>query len=103
MFSTELPERVTNIETDAFAFCHSLRNVAIPHNTVVVEGVFDGCTDLRRVQLFGSGTYNIINSLKHRFDNLPIHKMIYYQSYKNLTSDQLDDATNMRVTNTRYA
>ena len=64
MFSTELPERVTSIETDAFAFCHSLRNVAIPHNTVVVEGVFDGCTDLRRIP-------DTINSLQHRFDNLP--------------------------------
>ena len=65
MFSTELPEYVTKIETDAFAFCHSLRNVAIPHNTVVVEGVFDGCTDLRRVQLFGYGTYNITDALRN--------------------------------------
>ena len=38
----------------------------------------------------------IINSLKHRFDGLPIHKLIYYHSYDPETLDRLNAATYMR-------
>ena len=88
MFSVELSENVTEIKQYTFGECHSLRNLAIPPNAEIDEGALApcceyrgiGCTDLK--QLFGSEE-QIINALKHRFDNLPIHKMIYYQSYNN--------------------
>ena len=112
LFTVELSESVTHLESRAFKECHSLRNLAIP-STVSVEtlmyDVFRHCTDLEL--LFGStepmfrfignsfifgSDERIINELKHRFDNLPIHKMLYYQSFNNVTSDQLNNATNMR-------
>jgi len=54
---------------------------------------FSECTDL--LSIFGT-SYQVGNALKHRFDNLPIHKMLYYQSYNNITSEQLNNAVNMR-------
>ena len=95
MFSAELPETITQIvegrnmeDAGVFENCRSLRNVAVPSNAVVGT-TFEDCKDL--LQLFDSES-QIINALKHRFDNLPIHKMIYYQSYNNLTSEQLRNA-----------
>ena len=90
MFSLELPETVTDIEERPFS--NSLRNIALPSAAEIsVQGdPFLYSDDLK--QLFLSDT-NIINALKHRFDNLPIHKMVYYQSYNNVTSDELNNAT----------
>ena len=87
MFSVELSENVTEIEQYAFQYCRSLRNLALPPDSEI-QGALHGHTGVGRVgytdlkQLFGSEE-QIINALKHRFDNLPIHKMIYYQSYNN--------------------
>ena len=95
LFSIELSESVTHVESYAFACCYSLRNVAISPNTSIEndEAAFGQCKDL--LQLFDSGE-QIINALKHRFDTLPILKMLYYQSYESVTVEQLNDATNMR-------
>jgi len=101
LFSIEISENINHIGSHALS-CEPLRNVAIPMNAEVNVGfyvdVFGQCEDLK--QLFGSGT-NVLNALKHRFDNLPIHKIIYYHSYNNITSEQLSDATNMRCTQKR--
>ena len=96
MFSVELSERVTDIKSSALYECHSLRNIAFPLNVQVedTEKVFERCTVLQ--QLYDTQE-EITNALKHRFDDLPVHKMIYYQSYDNITVDQLDNATNMRL------
>ena len=79
LFSIELSESTVQIEAYAFDSC-SLRNVAIPINAEIVDGF----------------PFRDLTALKHRFDNLPIHRMIYYQSYNNLTSDQLNKATIIR-------
>ena len=93
MFSAELPETITQVvegrNGGVFDNCRSLRNVALPPQAIVYVNTFLKCTDL--LQLFGSQA-QMINALKHRFDNLPIHKMIYYHSYNNLTSEQLNNA-----------
>ena len=34
----------------------------------------------------------ITDALKHRFDGLPIHKILYYQSYQPFLLDNLNDA-----------
>mmetsp|Transcript_27945 Transcript_27945/g.59601 ORF Transcript_27945/g.59601 Transcript_27945/m.59601 type:complete len:562 (-) Transcript_27945:143-1828(-) len=93
MFSLELSDSIRQIKTSAFTGCKFLRNVAIPPNAEIEEGVFYDCTDLE--QLFGSRA-EIHRELKIRFNNLPIHKMIYYQSYHPVTLDQVNKATNTR-------
>lgn len=90
MFSLELPDSINQIDQNAFEKCASLRNITLPSNAEKGRMMFEGCRDLQ--QLFDSEE-ETINALKLRFDNLPIHKMIYYHSYNNLTADQLDDAT----------
>jgi len=80
MFSLELPENVTQIEEDAFTNTASLRNIAISPWTKEPEG-----------KPFQNGI-----AMKYRFSNLPIHKMIYYQSYNNITAEQLNEATTMK-------
>ena len=97
-FSLELPETMTEIGSSAFFFCYSLRNVAIPPNAVFGDAIFteedyDVMTDLRR--LFGSNA-RIIWELQHRFDGLPIHKLVYYQSYYQGVLQILLAALNMR-------
>jgi len=96
MFSLELPENVTAIEN--YVFSLSLRNIAPLGMNSDGSSAFTFCKDLR--ELFESET-NIINALKHRFDNLPIHKIIYYQSYNNVTVDQLNNVTDIRISRSR--
>ena len=98
LFSVEISENTTQIEGIAFDFCQSLRNVALPISAEIAESAFNNCTDLE--QLFGTQE-QIITALKSRFDTLPIHKMIYYQSYNNLTPDRLNEATNLRAGQSR--
>jgi hypothetical protein len=98
MFSLELTEDMTEIGSSAFSHCYSLRNVAIPPNAVFGDAIFteedyDVMTDLRR--LFGSNA-RIIWELQHRFDGLPIHKLVYYQSYYQGVLQILLAALNMR-------
>ena len=84
-FSLELPKNVTEIGNGALQDTSCLRNVAFPPNTVFGYNIFidedemDIHTDLQ--QLFGNSNARIISELQHRFDGLPIHKLVYYQSY----------------------
>ena len=101
VFSVELPESIVSISGEmAFHDCYSLRNIAIPMGADVIQSesrhsmgktfgecVYPGRTDLN--QVLGPDDGPIINALKHRFDNLPIHKIIYYQSYNDVSADQL--------------
>jgi hypothetical protein len=100
MFSLELSEIVTEIENYALLHCYCLRNVAIPLDAVFGDDSFiheeDAMgisTDLRR--LFGSNT-SIIWELQHRFDRLPIHRLVYYQSYNQGVLQRLVAAINLR-------
>jgi len=78
MFSVELSENTTEIKSGAFASCLSLRNVAFPPNAVFGDKLFMDGSDLHL--LFGSEA-EVISALMHRFDGLPIHRLVYYQSY----------------------
>ena len=77
-FSVEMPLTVTEIGNYAFSNCHCLRNVAIPPDAVIRYDILDEATDL--LQLFGSEA-DMIRNLKNRFDELPIHSSVYFQSY----------------------
>ena len=106
IFSIELPKNITQIKDRAFFACKFLRNLCLTTSAEIVvaeynhgydstDGAFHTCTDL--LQLFNDSFEQLINALKHRFDNLPIHKLIYYQSYTNVTSDELNNATDIDI------
>ena len=108
MCSVELPESIVLVQgpleeggfNGALMNCHSLRNVSIPASAEVEEGAFEGCADLQVI--FGLVEEDIVHALKHRFDNLPIHKMIYYQSFdNNLTSNELNSTMDIRISRRR--
>jgi len=72
--------------------------VAFPPNAVFDDNIFideddNEMTDLQR--LFGSEA-RIIWELMHRFDGLPIHGIVYYQSYNENVLQKLTHAINMR-------
>ena len=107
LFSVEIPEGITNIGVNTFTMC-PLRNVALPHGAEVFiptsqsewgqDKPFQTCSELK--QLFDSQDV-LVNALKCRFDNLPIHKMLYYQSYQPVTQDQLIAAVEIRYSQRR--
>jgi hypothetical protein len=84
MFSLELPKNIMEILDGAFRYNYCLRNVAIPpyavfgDDRIFVDERMATVTDLQ--QLFGSDA-EIIRELQHRFDELPIHSIVYYQTY----------------------
>ena len=79
LVSLELSENVKWIEDSvASTSFNFLRNIAF--ECQVNTGVFGRCQDLGMA--FPSGSSDAISdALKHRFDDLPIHKICYYQSY----------------------
>ena len=97
MFSLELSENMTEIKNYAFTFCYCLRNVAFPPNAILADNIFGGsATDQYDLQqLFGS-IAEIIRQLQHRFDGLPIHSIVYYQSYNQGVLQILIAAMNSR-------
>ena len=98
MFSLELSENIREIRYAAFQNCSCLRNVAIPPNAILGDDIFIEMTDLQR--LFGSEA-RIIRELRHRFDGLPIHKLVYYQSYYDGVLQKVIDAMNTRSIQSR--
>jgi hypothetical protein len=102
MFSLELTEVVTEIGKDAFSLGYSLQNVAIPPNVALADDIFihreqqefinqhlEGKSEeLQRLikkcswtdlqQLFGGLEERIVQELRHRFDDLPVHSVVYY-------------------------
>jgi hypothetical protein len=98
MFSLELPKIVTEIANGALQDTYCLRNVALPPNIMFFgDGIFfeEDETDTDLYQLFGSES-RIIFALRHRFDGLPIHSIVYYQSYNQGVLQNLIHAMNMR-------
>ena len=87
LVSLELAETVEQFK-DSYAHFgpgHSnvlgaLRNIAFPLECEVCSDILGNCTDLEGA--FPDVGYDtMLSALKHRFDDLPIHKICYYQSY----------------------
>jgi hypothetical protein len=101
IFSIELFENITEIGQSAFLYCFCLRNVAFPPNVVFGDDIFieeEDDDDYQRTDLqllFGSD-FEIKWELQHRFDGLPIHSIVYYQSYHHGVLQDLIAAINMR-------
>jgi hypothetical protein len=99
IFSLELPENITEILDGAFGLCYCLRNVAFPPNAVFGYEVFiaNGSNITSDLQLlFGNSEARIIHELQHRFDELPIHSIVYYQTYYQGVLQNLIAAINTR-------
>jgi hypothetical protein len=93
IFSLELPQNLMKIHNYAFFSCSCLRNLAFPPDAVFGRSIVGNMTDLQR--LFGS-ELEIIRELQHRFDGLPIHRLMYYLSYNHGVLQNLIAVINMR-------
>jgi hypothetical protein len=108
LFSLEISDNIREIRSYAFEKCYHLRNVAFPSNAVISDDIFfdeamdtnmHPLTDLR--QLFGCFNARIISELQHRFDGLPIHRIVYYLSYNQGVLQNLIAAINLRSSQRR--
>ena len=86
MVYIELSENVTQVRFgrgEIFMKANSLRNIALPPEcTVVDKDIWSTCKDLEVAFSDANGENDEISgALKQRFDDLPIHKICYYQSY----------------------
>jgi len=120
IFSLEIHQDVTGIESRAFNFCYRLRNMAIPPNAALADDVFNNVLHQQKISqhlegksierqrlikqycwtdlqlLFGGSEERIAYELRHRFDELPVHSLVYYQSYNHDVLHRLLAAINMR-------
>jgi hypothetical protein len=101
LFSLEIPHNVTEINEGAFAYCNCLRNIAFPPIAVFHDRIFGGRTGQYDLQLLFGSDLEIIRELMHRFDELPIHSIVYYQSYYHGVLQILLDAKNTRSCQSR--
>jgi hypothetical protein len=97
-FSLELSEHISEIGNGALTSCFCLRNVAFPPNAIFGNEIFfeEDEIDMDLYQLFGNSDTRIIITLMHRFDGLPIHRLVYYQSYNPGVLQNLIAAINTR-------
>ncbi|KAL9189878.1 hypothetical protein ACHAXT_009553 [Thalassiosira profunda] len=101
LFSVEVPEDAP-LHMSSLVMTYSLRNVVIPRDTRVVDDfMWMWCTSLARGIWPSKGRFQydsclddaqketLLRVLQHRFDELPLHKMLYYQSYQPVTAEQI--------------
>lgn len=91
LVSIEIPIGVERIEGQAFLECSELFNIALPPTAEIGPGAFDECTQLSKHLPDDREKFEA--ALKNRFEDLPIHKLCYYQSYHSL----LDFVESMRT------
>ena len=105
LVSLELPESVEQLldyhDSTEEQTVLNVRNIAVPPACEIHIDLLKTGTDLG----FAFPDRNIdrmIEALQQRFDDLPIHKICYYQSYNsNFTSDQLNNSTEIKISQRR--
>ena len=80
LVSLELSENINRIEESGCTILGALRNIAVPSNCELYVDLLETCTNLGTV-FPDDDNDTITDALQHRFDELPIHKICYYQSY----------------------
>jgi hypothetical protein len=65
--------------------CEDLRNIVVPSSvTHVGHNVFDGCTKLYDIIPAGVDDNQLLEALRRRFDDYPIHELCYYQGHRSI-------------------
>ena len=78
-FPSKFPKKYVRLELLHSAIVAFPSNAILLGEYIFIDDEMQTYTDLRR--LFGTSNARIISELQHRFDGLPIHLLIYYQSY----------------------
>jgi hypothetical protein len=106
LLSIEIPKEIKCLgalsygTTGTFFLCESLVNIALPLSIEDVRSrTFDGCTKLR--EIFPDHN-DLVNALKHRFDELTLHELCYYQSYHS-SSDLMEKLRQIMTLDPRAA
>jgi len=90
------------IGSAAFRGCYGLQNIAIPHDTLVQSDTFRLCPKLAE-NLAGDlpPDYDqaMTEFLKHRFDDLPLHKLCYSISYEETKESLADKIEHLLMSN----
>ena len=82
----------TTIGRRAFKSCSQLQMIALPKHAIVAVNAFEGCSMLNR-----SNQQNVINCLKRRFDDLPLHQLCYNINDDITTMDK--ELSTMQISN----
>ena len=118
MFSVEIPKNVTRVDISCFSDCSMLRNIAFPPNAILsgvptyggytkhthdtfLWYILNHCRDLKEAYDSMPKQFKlqpIKKAFMNRFDGLPIHEILYYQSYYSLETvlERLDEAINQK-------
>jgi len=79
----------------------NVRNIAVPPACEIHIDLLKTGADLG-LAFPDRNIDRMIEALQQRFDDLPIHKICYYQSYNsNFTSDQLNNSTEIKISQRR--
>lgn len=82
LYSVELPPTLERIDSKAFEGCSQLRNVLLSSSVnQIALNAFDKCTHFHESLQQSYRDGSIIEGLRGRFDDYPLHKLCYYQSY----------------------
>mmetsp|Transcript_17985 Transcript_17985/g.41966 ORF Transcript_17985/g.41966 Transcript_17985/m.41966 type:complete len:506 (+) Transcript_17985:278-1795(+) len=79
LLSLELPKTMNKVCSRSFIGASSLRNLSIPTSCEIGICAFGNCHDMRELC---PSDVQIERALKGRYDNLPIHNLVYYQPYQ---------------------
>ena len=85
LISIIIPDSLERIGQGAFERCKALQMIALPQNVTVADDAFTHCDMLNRV----TNERDIINWLKTRFDDLPLHQLCYDINDTNTATDTL--------------
>jgi hypothetical protein len=83
LVSLEVPEGLGTINLDGEYDCSSLVNLVIPSEQRFQQLDDDGDEIMQGLKLrhVASSFTDLVSKLQHRFDDLPVHRLCYYQSY----------------------
>jgi hypothetical protein len=82
LISLELPEGLGTINLGGECDCSSLVNLVIPSEQDYEQPYdVDSFMESLKLRHVASNFDDLVSKLQHRFDDLPVHRLCYYQSY----------------------
>ncbi|KAL3926459.1 MAG: hypothetical protein SGBAC_013467 [Bacillariaceae sp.] len=85
--NVKIPKTMNEIGDQSFSCCTDLVSVEIPYGVTAIHSeAFFQCLELRNVAIPDTDKFpdqeSLIEALKTRFDDLPVHKICYYQAHQ---------------------